>query len=107
MNAAWQQYVTSLCADAWELHPNATEEVLRKIGALAETGMLTKAAVALVLYQAGVGWPEADAVAPSIRSAVLPTPASAPMRLYAPRFVASTPRPFWHPRASGMLHPIP
>lgn len=107
MTRAWHQYVASLCTQAWDLHPTVTAEVLTKIEALAETAMLTEAAVALVLSRAGVSWKEADAIAPSVRLAVLPSSAAAPSGRHTPRHVTSAPRPFWHPRAAGRLTPLP
>jgi hypothetical protein len=107
MTRAWQQYVVSLCTQAWDLRPTATAEVLTKIEALAETGMLTEAAVALVLSRAGVKWSDADAIASSIRLAVLPASVASASGRHIRRQAASNPRPFWHPRAAGRLSPVP
>lgn len=70
MPTPWKKYVTTLCTDAWDLDPEATQEVLRKIEALVTARVLTVPAVAQVLYRVGVAEATADQIAPSIRVAI-------------------------------------
>jgi hypothetical protein len=67
----WEQYVRRLATDAWSLDPHATESLVRDIRALITAGDVTDAAVAEVLYDAGVLETSADLIAPSIRVAIV------------------------------------
>jgi hypothetical protein len=63
----WKRYVATMCGDAWNLDPHATDRVLHDIEALITHDRLCDAAVAEVLSRVGVSELAAGAAAGSIR----------------------------------------
>jgi hypothetical protein len=99
MSSSWQNYVTTLCEDAWDLDALATTRVVRGIEALVDTDGLSDPAVVDVLSDVGVAASFAGLFAPSICATV-----TGSVRRRAP---TPPPAPFWHPRHAEILQPCP
>ncbi|MGD2047781.1 MAG: hypothetical protein PVJ80_14305 [Gemmatimonadota bacterium] len=64
----WEQHVTTMCSDAWEIGPFVTEKVIAALEHLVVADQVSDFTVAEVLCRFGVDGAEADMAAPGIHA---------------------------------------